>query len=142
MTTSGLYLGSATAMWIMPSIAAMFGPGSLFKVCLSGKGTMCFIVTIQHYNPPPQINGVLGLSWAALWAAVSAANPAAQQGFIPVTTADTPASSKGPKAQGTSTPWRLLLTQPAVWAIVVWHAWTHEHGRIHTQHVFHALNPD
>lgn len=32
LTTSGLYLGSATAMWIMPGIAAVFGPGSLFKV--------------------------------------------------------------------------------------------------------------
>lgn len=74
---------------------------------------------LVQYVHCQQINGMLGLSWAAMWAVVSAANPAAQQGFIPVSTADSPVSSKGPKAQGTSTPWKALLLQPAIWAIVV-----------------------
>lgn len=32
LTTSGMYLGSATAMWVMPSVAAALGAGALFKV--------------------------------------------------------------------------------------------------------------
>ena len=71
-----------------------------------------------------QVNGMVGLSWAALWWVASAAPPSQQQGYIPMTARDVTEngkspSSKGPKAQGTSTPWRALVTQPAMWAIVV-----------------------
>jgi ACS family sodium-dependent inorganic phosphate cotransporter len=47
LTTSGMYLGSATAMLALPSIAAFRGPGSLLL-----------------------LNGALGYLWLALWLAV------------------------------------------------------------------------
>ena len=47
LTTSGMYLGSAAAMLLLPSIAARHGPGSLLL-----------------------LNGALGYLWLALWLAV------------------------------------------------------------------------
>lgn len=32
LTTSGMYLGSATAMWALPAVAAALGAGALFTV--------------------------------------------------------------------------------------------------------------
>ena len=47
LTTSGMYLGSAAAMLMLPYIAAHRGPGSLLL-----------------------LNGALGYIWLALWLAV------------------------------------------------------------------------
>jgi len=47
LTTSGMYLGSAAAMLMLPSIAAMRSAGSLLV-----------------------LNGALGYAWLALWLAV------------------------------------------------------------------------
>ena len=47
LTTSGMYLGSAAAMLMLPSIAAMRSAGSLLV-----------------------LNGALGYLWLALWLAV------------------------------------------------------------------------
>ena len=47
LTTSGMYLGSAAAMFMLPYIAAHRGPGSLLL-----------------------LNGALGYIWLALWLAV------------------------------------------------------------------------
>ncbi len=52
LTTSGMYLGSAISMLILPSLAAAWGPASLLTVV-----------------------GCLGLAWLGLWLAVGREAP-------------------------------------------------------------------
>ena len=44
LTTSGMYLGSAAAMWVLPSLSGIFGADSLL-----------------------QIDGALGMAWLVMW---------------------------------------------------------------------------
>ena len=44
LTTSGMYLGSAASMWLLPSLGRMFGADRLL-----------------------QLDGALGMAWLALW---------------------------------------------------------------------------
>ena len=53
MTTSGMYLGSAGAMYFLPSLAAKLGAHSLTR-----------------------LNGGLGLLWLLLWTLISRRMPA------------------------------------------------------------------
>jgi len=63
LATSGMYLGSAAAMLVLPAVVAAAGPGA--SVCLVGA---------------------LGLAWAALWAAVGREVPH-REAIIPLSVA-------------------------------------------------------
>ncbi|KAG1674435.1 hypothetical protein FOA52_012963 [Chlamydomonas sp. UWO 241] len=99
LATSGMYLGSAAAMWVLPSVAAMFGASSLLKV-----------------------DGGIGYCWLAMWMLVGKDVPH-RETVIPLSTNDAAAgkgSQKGSlKGSQTATPWRRMMASPAVWAIVV-----------------------
>lgn len=93
LTTSGMYLGSALAMMILPGMAARFGPGLL-----------------------PKCIGVVGFAWLGLWLLLGR-NAPPRLAVIPLATGNVQRRAK----PGTSThaPWRRMLTSPAVWAIIV-----------------------
>ncbi|GBF98302.1 anion transporter-like [Raphidocelis subcapitata] len=115
LTTSGMYMGSAAAMLLLPSVAAAFGPASLLRVV-----------------------GLLGLAWLALWLAVGRDVPQ-REALIPLVSyaARGPASAAAPPpppprapppppkpraaaaAAAARTPWRGMLGSAAVWAIVL-----------------------
>jgi len=59
MTTSGMYLGSAGAMYFLPSLAARLGAHSLTR-----------------------LNGSLGLLWLLLWTLISRRMPARCAAYV------------------------------------------------------------
>eukprot|EP00878_Enallax_costatus_P022442 GHUV01023807.1.p1 GENE.GHUV01023807.1~~GHUV01023807.1.p1 ORF type:complete len:425 (+),score=67.56 GHUV01023807.1:22-1275(+) len=111
LTTSGMYLGSAAAMLVLPSVAAAFGPASLLRLV-----------------------GLLGLSWLAMWLIVgrdAGARRGSADGRIPLTAmeAEKKSDRQQPliRANGSASaavvaappPWGRMLRSSAVWAIVV-----------------------
>ncbi|PNH07465.1 putative anion transporter 7 [Tetrabaena socialis] len=100
LTTSGMYLGSASAMLILPWLASIFGSASLLRIV-----------------------GGLGLAWMVLWLAVGRDIPH-RETVIPLSTMDhhrpNPGSGgAGHKGRPGPTPYRRMFASPAVWAIVV-----------------------
>ncbi|CAK0786033.1 hypothetical protein CVIRNUC_009246 [Coccomyxa viridis] len=95
LTTSGMYLGSAAAMLLLPSIAARHGPGSLLL-----------------------LNGALGYLWLALWLAVGRDIPHREL-MMPMSLGESGRGGSVRKGRTPATPWRRLLGHPAVWAILV-----------------------
>ncbi|KXZ44588.1 hypothetical protein GPECTOR_65g206 [Gonium pectorale] len=93
LTTSGMYLGSASAMLVLPWVASITGSASLLTVV-----------------------GGLGLAWLVLWLLVGRDIPH-RETVIPLSTMDRPAS--GSKGRPGPTPYRRMMSSPAVWAIVV-----------------------
>lgn len=136
LSTSGMYLGSAMAMLALPSIVAPRWPGDT-----GGPGRSVALV------------GLLGLGWAALWAAAGR-EVAHREAIIPLSSNSSTggggkavtaivsggggvvsgghddgnaapdgttaaASSSAPsKGRPSATPWRRMLSSPAVLAIV------------------------
>ncbi|KAL4429992.1 hypothetical protein ABPG77_004362 [Micractinium sp. CCAP 211/92] len=105
LTTSGMYLGSAAAMLVLPSVAAAYGPHFLLRLV-----------------------GILGLAWLAVWRlTLRSLRRAAAAGTMPLHDSSSgglgagEGSSKGHAREGrpVATPWRSILSHPAVWAIVV-----------------------
>ncbi|KAF5827740.1 major facilitator superfamily domain-containing protein [Dunaliella salina] len=103
LTTSGMYLGSAAAMLVLPSVAASFGARSLLKVV-----------------------GCLGLSWLAMWILVGREIPH-RETVIPITQTEVSLAARQDKpgiksalqkGRPAPTPWRRMLASPAVWAII------------------------
>ncbi|MEW5304853.1 MAG: hypothetical protein WDW36_007434 [Sanguina aurantia] len=112
LTTSGMYLGSAAAMLVLPSVAERYGAASLLR----------FV-------------GLQGLAWLALWLVMGREIPH-RDTVIPLTNNDTytPKASLGHsqsphqqhhqqqqqhKGRPGATPWARMMTHPAVWAIVI-----------------------
>ncbi|GLC38691.1 hypothetical protein PLESTB_000590700 [Pleodorina starrii] len=100
LTTSGMYLGSASAMLVLPWLATLFGSASLLKVV-----------------------GGLGLAWLVLWLVVGRDIPH-RETVIPLSTLDRPGGGGGGggggyKGRPGPTPYRRMMSSPAVWAIVV-----------------------
>lgn len=104
LTTSGMYLGSAAAMLALPSLAARLGPVALLR----------FV-------------GCLGLAWLALWQlTLRRVRRLAAAAAMPLLDVDLESKGHGregkghgKKARSAPTPWRSMLTHPAVWAIVI-----------------------
>ncbi|KAL3151824.1 hypothetical protein ABBQ38_012791 [Trebouxia sp. C0009 RCD-2024] len=90
LSTSGMYLGSAAGMLVLPSIAARAGPGALLK----------FV-------------GALGFAWLAFWIVVGREVPH-RLATIPLASGESKQKGRTP-----ATPWLRMLTQPAVWAIII-----------------------
>lgn len=111
LTTSGMYLGSALAMQVLPGIAARFGPAALLRlVGFAGLGwlilwrvTMLRVRTStrKHVFSIPIVNKLSGSS----------------------SSTKEPSSSPfrfGKRGSGsTGTPWREMVMHPAVWSIVI-----------------------
>lgn len=97
LTTSGMYLGSAAAMLVLPSLAAMFGAASLLRIV-----------------------GGLGVAWLALWMVVGREIPH-RETVIPLSTLDMRGSNGagGSKGRPGPTPYRRMMSNSAVWAIVI-----------------------
>ncbi|KAG2423950.1 hypothetical protein HXX76_014891 [Chlamydomonas incerta] len=98
LTTSGMYLGSATAMLVLPYFSARLGAASLLKVV-----------------------GGLGLAWLVLWLAVGRDIPH-RETVIPLSTMDKPGHGHGhghAKGRPGPTPYKRMMSSAAVWAIVV-----------------------
>eukprot|EP00891_Asterochloris_glomerata_P006525 jgi/Astpho2/6525/fgenesh1_pm.00099_%23_3_t len=90
LSTSGMYLGSAGAMLVLPSVAAWRGAPSLLRLV-----------------------GCLGLLWLLLWSLVGREVPH-RESIIPLAT-----NHQKQKGCTPATPWARLLSSPAVWAIVI-----------------------
>ncbi|GIL42012.1 hypothetical protein Vafri_82 [Volvox africanus] len=97
LTTSGMYLGSASAMLVLPWIASLFGAASLLKVV-----------------------GGLGIAWLVLWLVVGRDIPH-RETVIPLSTLDhrPGIGGSGYKGRPAPTPYRRMMGSAAVWAIVV-----------------------
>lgn len=95
LTTSGMYLGSAAAMLVLPAAAAAFGPGALLVLV-----------------------GGLGFAWLLLWLLVGREIPH-RESVIPVTKVDLEDLNPSRKGRPGPTPWQRMLRSPAVWAIIV-----------------------
>lgn len=98
LTTSGMYLGSATAMLVLPAVASSFGAASLLKVV-----------------------GGLGIAWLAMWMYVGREIPH-RETVIPLSNVDSKGHGHGMgKAKGrpAATPLAKMMSSPAVWAIVI-----------------------
>ncbi len=97
LTTSGMYLGSAAAMLVLPNLAAAFGAASLLKIV-----------------------GGLGLAWLAMWMVVGRDIPH-RETVIPLSNMDRPGavSSHGHKGRPGPTPYKRMMSSSAVWAIVI-----------------------
>lgn len=94
LTTSGMYLGSALAMLVLPSVSKILGAASLLTV-----------------------NGGLGMSWLMLWLVLGQEIPH-RETVIPL--AMTEKSKTAPaKGRPAPTPWSRMMSSPAVWAIVI-----------------------
>ncbi|KAK9804281.1 hypothetical protein WJX72_004509 [[Myrmecia] bisecta] len=93
LTTSGMYLGSAAAMQVLPSIAAAAGPAALLKAV-----------------------GALGMLWLGLWLVVGRDVPH-RASVMPIVSGEGPGAAR--KGRPPATPWARMLRHPAVWAIVV-----------------------
>lgn len=101
LTTSGMYLGSATAMQLFPKVAGAFGASFLLK----------FV-------------GLLGLSWVILWrATLLRVRNTKQMQTMPISgnskKTNNNDSSSGKYGKVGPTPWRRMATHPAVWAIII-----------------------
>lgn len=120
LCTSGMYLGSAAAIQFLPEVAASFGdPSIIFRVVAA-----------------------LGGAWLALWM-VLGEDVRHRESLIPVTlstasdastsangkpttipsaadVADTADGGRGSNAKAVApTPWKRIMTHPAVWSIIV-----------------------
>jgi len=95
LATSGMYLGSAAAMWVLPSVAATFGASSLLLV-----------------------DGGVGYAWLAMWMAVGREIPH-RETVIPLSNHDSSAKTAATKGRPGATPWGRMMASPAVWAIVI-----------------------
>jgi ACS family sodium-dependent inorganic phosphate cotransporter len=98
LTTSGMYLGSAAAMQVLPAAARAFGAAAL-----------------------PRLVGALGLVWLAFWRATLRRVAAARLASTIPTSAPAAGAGAGAGGKGrpAATPWRRLAAHPAVWAIVI-----------------------
>ncbi|WIA29477.1 hypothetical protein OEZ86_011978 [Tetradesmus obliquus] len=102
LTTSGMYLGSAAAMLVLPSVSALFGAASLLRLV-----------------------GLLGLAWLALWLAVGRDAPGrrSSDSTIPLTCNEAQLKQDLPGRRASSASgaalWASLMRSSAVWAIVV-----------------------
>ena len=94
VTTSGMYLGSAGAMWIMPSVVRIAGAGGLLKLI-----------------------ACLGMSWSILWFFVGGKVQPKQENVLPLSHHSKISARATPSHP--STPWRKIATSVAVWAIIV-----------------------
>ncbi len=98
LTTSGLYLGSAIAMLLLPSVAASLGPAALLRLV-----------------------GALGLAWLALWRfTLRHVRRRQAAAYMPLHssasgTGDGDVSGKATVKQGrpAATPWQAMLAHPA-----------------------------
>ncbi|PRW51088.1 putative anion transporter 5 [Chlorella sorokiniana] len=104
LTTSGLYLGSALAMLLLPSVAASLGPAALVRLV-----------------------GALGLAWLALWRLtlrsvrrrMAAASMPLHSSASAAANGDASGKTTVKQGRPAATPWRAMLAHPAVWAIVI-----------------------
>ena len=112
LCTSGMYLGSAGAIQFLPGVAASFGDPSIIFRIVAG----------------------LGAAWLALWM-VLGEDVRHRESLIPVslsTATDAPSSNSKPSSapnpdsgRGSNakavapTPWKRIMTHPAVWSIIV-----------------------
>eukprot|EP00879_Flechtneria_rotunda_P029074 GHRR01031338.1.p2 GENE.GHRR01031338.1~~GHRR01031338.1.p2 ORF type:complete len:139 (+),score=46.39 GHRR01031338.1:1909-2325(+) len=93
-----MYLGSAAAMLLLPSVAAAWGPASLLRLV-----------------------GLLGLAWLLLWLIVGKEIPH-RESVIPLTSAEAQQPeqrAQHAKGRPAPTPLSHMLSSIAVWAIVV-----------------------
>ena len=98
LITSGMYLGSAAAMEILPMISSLYGPSFILK-----------------------LNGMLGIGWLAIFRIVMRH---VESQSVPTTTALPLSTSqikqkRMQRATQKSTPWKGMIVHPAVWSIVV-----------------------
>lgn len=98
LTTSGMYLGSATAMEILPAVSHYYGASMILRLV-----------------------GFLGLSWLVLWRFVvkyAQESGGLASNIMPISTSGK-MQSEEKKMRRTKTPWRKLFLSTAVWSIVV-----------------------
>ncbi|KAG2483091.1 hypothetical protein HYH03_018029 [Edaphochlamys debaryana] len=99
LTTSGMYLGSASAMLVLPWFSDRLGAASLLKVV-----------------------GGLGIAWLVLWLIVGRDIPH-RETVIPLSNMEKPGHSHGHahghKGRPAPTPYRRMMGSAAVWAIVI-----------------------
>ena len=99
---SGMYTGSVLGLAVSPHMIQSLGWSSVFYVF-----------------------GAIGVFWYLWWDRRAASSPVddpritpAEQRYIEV---NTPQSRGGPPGAPVSIPWKLLLSKPAVWALIVSH---------------------
>jgi ACS family sodium-dependent inorganic phosphate cotransporter len=92
LTTSGMYLGSAAAMLVLPGLAAAAGPAALLRLV-----------------------GGLGLAWLALWRLTLArVRGAAAAAAMPLHDGEGERKGHAPRGRGgAATPWRAMLAHRA-----------------------------
>eukprot|EP00803_Ostreobium_quekettii_P004842 evm.model.scf_728EXC.7 EVM.evm.TU.scf_728EXC.7 scf_728EXC:40676-43413(-) len=87
----GMYLGSASALYFLPSVVSYYGPGRVLKLV-----------------------GGLGLSWLLLWLCVGRKPPPVRLNELPVAV-----GHKGQPNVDNAIPWRGMFTALPIWAIVL-----------------------
>lgn len=90
LTTSGMYLGSAAAMWILPSIAEASSPGNI-------------LLTVS----------CLGSTWTVLWYFLGGGTPSLEA--LPLVEKSTQNTEEKARRRA---PWKQLLSSAAIWCIV------------------------
>lgn len=94
LTTSGMYLGSAAAMELLPMVSKKYGASSILRLV-----------------------GILGVLWLVMFRRVMGGVAAARGGGgLPVSTA---ASGATRRRRALKTPWKNILSHPATWSIVI-----------------------
>lgn len=94
LTTSGMYLGSAAAMELLPIVSKKYGASSILRLV-----------------------GILGVLWLVMFRRVMGGVAAARGGGgLPVSTA---ASGATRRRRALKTPWKNILSHPATWSIVI-----------------------
>ena len=103
LTTSGMYLGSATAMLILPTVVSRMGAGALLRSV-----------------------GILGLSWLFFWKfCLLQGNKARSLQIMPIHNEKASISNEkdslgaNKTSRHNATPWRSIILHPAVWAIII-----------------------
>lgn len=97
LTTSGMYLGSAAAMQMLPVFSSRFGASSILRLV-----------------------GILGLGWLLVWRSVVRSIKASGIApIIPVSTAGRDSDAAEKHSKRLTTPWKQLILSSAVWSIVI-----------------------
>jgi ACS family sodium-dependent inorganic phosphate cotransporter len=97
LITSGMYLGSAAAMEILPMISSRYGPSFILK-----------------------LNGMLGFGWLVIFRMVMrhVESQSVSTTSLPLSTSQIQ-QKRMQKSSQRITPWRRMIVHPAVWSIVV-----------------------
>eukprot|EP00889_Picochlorum_renovo_P003964 jgi/Picre1/30994/NNA_006352.t1 len=94
LTTSGMYLGSAAAMELLPMVSKKYGAATILRLV-----------------------GILGVLWLVMFRRVMRGVASSSSG-LPVSTAANGGGSTR-RRRASKTPWKNILSHPATWSIVI-----------------------